>query len=79
MFGFIRGGIVCIMVNLMEGCPIEENTAFFACFSYPCPDPSTERVDTLGLSHRRAPMATGNNIQHWYRVLTVRHSITICP
>lgn len=66
-------GIMCIMVNVTEESPFGENTAFFACFSYPCPDPLTNRIDALGLSHRRAPVAIGDDIQHWNRMLTVRH------
>ena len=49
------------------------NTAIFACFLYPYPDLLTGRIDALGLSHRRAPVAIGNDIQHRYRMLTVRH------
>ena len=66
-------GIMRIMVNITEEPPIEENTAIFACFSYPCPDPLTKHIDALGIPHGRAPVVIGNDIQHRYRMLTVRH------
>jgi len=66
--GFTRGGLVCLMVNVTERIPIWGNTATFACFSRPY----GQSCCYLGLSHRRASMAVGYHIQHWYRMLAVR-------
>ena len=64
---------MCIMVNVTEWSPNEENTAISLALLIP--DPLTNYIDALGLPHRRAPMATRNDVQHWYRVLTVRHPL----
>jgi len=42
--GSIRGGIVCLMVNVTERIPILGNTVTFACFSRPYPHSPANRV-----------------------------------
>lgn len=70
---FCPRGLCVLWLTLRRGIQLGITPPFFACFPYPYPDPLTDRIDGLGLSHRRAPMAIGDDIQHWYRMLTVRH------
>ena len=63
----LSDGVACIMVNVTDRVRLRKtppsSLAFAIQILIPC---------CLGLSHRRAPMAIGDDIQHRYRMLAVR-------
>jgi len=69
--GFIRGGYCVLWLTLRSVYQFWEtpllSLAFLILILFP-----GQSCYYLGLSHRRAPMAVGHHIQHWYRMLAVR-------